>query len=366
MIKDTLMQEAYIRNVLKVIEYVSELRLTLLEICIQKMLKVDVSCTREQIAEAELDTQETSTQSMHFPLADRLDVMMQHMLSYIRQICFKQSANEPGDGDNQLDWESCKSLYKDLLFTFDKYVVCTYGSSHVQFLMFYICSCKGLLSEGFLDYLWKKFSSPASCQITKQIAAYYIGSLLARAKYVNLQTCAATLQLIVKWIHGYIEKYSAAKSFANFDLHRTFYALCQTLFYVIIFRHRQLFFQEAGQANMLSLVKSWKLNEIVSSKLNPLRYCLPAVTKKFSRVAYINQVAYCYSIIDANNRVSLPTTSEASNNKRMFFASNKSELGDGTKSNVNKPRSSLRENPLDSFFPFDPYLLKRSKPFIDK
>lgn len=25
----------------------------------------------------------------------------------------------------------------------------------------------------------------------------------------------------------------------------------------------------------------------------------------------------------------------------------------------------MNENPLDSFFPFDPYLLKRSKPFVE-
>lgn len=170
----------------------------------------------------------------------------------------------------------------------------------------------------------------------------------------------ATLQLIVTWIHSYIEK-SFAKNYADFDLHRTFYALCQTLFYVIIFRHQQLFATENNQVK--DLVKSWKLNEIVSSKLNPLRYCLPSVRKKFSRVAYVNQVAYCYSIIDANNRISLPTTSETAMNKRLSFSNfhNKNAMRSGE-----KLMCGFRENPLDSFFPFDPYLLKRSKPFIEK
>ena len=57
-------------------------------------------------------------------------------------------------------------------------------------------------------------------------------------------------------------------------------------------------------------------------ELNPLFYCLSTVTKKFSRITYINQVAYCYSIIDANNRVSLPIVSstQTANNKRTFFS----------------------------------------------
>ena len=73
----------------------------------------------------------------------------------------------------------------------------------------------------------------------------------------------------------------------NFDIHRTFYSMCQTLFYVIIFRHQQLF---GHNTELVDLIKSWKLNDIVSCKLNPLRYCLPTIRKKFARVAYVNQV----------------------------------------------------------------------------
>ncbi len=76
------------------------------------------------------------------------------------------------------------------------------------------------------------------------------------------------------------------------------------------------------------------------------------------------KIAYCYSIIDANNRVSLPTTSELAMNNRMFF-NNKQQKGDLNNTNA-KTSSAFHENPLDSFFPFDPYLLKRSKPFIEK
>lgn len=221
----------------------------------------------------------------------------------------------------------------------------------------------------FLDYLWKRFVNPSSCAVTRQICTYYIGSLLSRAKYIPLNTCVATLQLIVSWIHNYINK--TMNNFSSFDLHRTFYALAQTLFYVIIFRHRQLF--QEGQTEILDLVKSWKLNEIITSKLNPLFYCLSTVTKKFSRITYINQVAYCYSIIDANNRVSLPIVSstQTANNKRTFFSnqndtfSTNNILKSGEEKEFKKKNKHLNENPLDSFFPFDPYLLKRSKLFIE-
>lgn len=172
-----------------------------------------------------------------------------------------------------------KSIYKDLLFAFDKYVLLTYGPSHVQFLLFYMCSMRVSLAEGFLDYLWKKFNSIKSCSITKQKCAYYLGSLLARAKYISFITCTATLHLMIKWILSYIDKHHHSNSSAHhqFDMHRTFYALCQTVFYVIIFRNRQLFIDETASATVKtsstnqSMIKSWKLNNIVTSKLNPLR-----------------------------------------------------------------------------------------------
>ena len=50
----------------------------------------------------------------------------------------------------------------------------------------------------------------------------------------------------------------------------------------------------------------------------------------------------------------------------MFFSS-KSELQAKSKENPSTTvNSSYFENPLDSFFPFDPYLLNRSKVFIEK
>jgi len=49
---------------------------------------------------------------------------------------------------------------------------------------------------------------------------------------------------MITWIHNYNEKNSNIHNltdFGNFELHRTYYALCQTVFYVIIFRNKQLF-----------------------------------------------------------------------------------------------------------------------------
>ena len=57
----------------------------------------------------------------------------------------------------------------------------------------------------------------------------------------------------------------------------------------------------------------------------------------------------------------------------MFFsgqadslANDKSKLKQSKLLNEDKAKKDMSENPLDSFFPFDPYLLNRSKGFIQK
>jgi RNA polymerase I-specific transcription initiation factor RRN3 len=399
MIKESSIQEAYIRNILVLAGNFAEMRSSLVELCVQRMLKLDVNSTREQIIEAEANEKQDITekqahpmqqQSMKHPYADRLDVMMLNKFEFIKRISFKQPAEtgvakvEASSGATQLDWHACKCLYKELLYSFDKYILCTYGSSHVQFLLFYICSLKRLLSEGFLDYLWKKFncaqstsSSSSSCAVVRQVCAYYMGSYLARAKYISTNTCVAALQLMVKWLHSYIDKVAHLNLNVNdFELNRTFYALCQTVLYVIVFRSKQLF----GDDETAAIVASWKLNEIISSKLNPLRYCLPTICAKFAQIAQLNQIAYCYSIIDVNNRVRLPISGQNGNNSRMFFSASSisedtffsndknkmlsNELAPGAEAKGNT--KNFWSNPLDSFFPFDPYLLKRSKLYIEK
>jgi RNA polymerase I-specific transcription initiation factor RRN3 len=266
MLKDEVIQQVYIQNILKASNnYMIDCRLKILEICVQKMLKLDVNATREHIIEEELkyeqqliDTKDQNDEKTNHLLADKLDIKMKHLFEFIH-------ANTIGANDEQC-WERTKSIYRDILFVFDKYILCTYGSTHVQFIMFYICSFKSQLTTGFIDYLWNKFTNTNTSSITKQVfnitkmfqvkfiisllntnkkkvCAYYLGSFIARAKYLTLSTCIVCLQLFVDWIHNYITRMNNNdnKNINLFQLHRPFYSLCQTLFYVIVFRHSQLF-----------------------------------------------------------------------------------------------------------------------------
>lgn len=114
---------------------------------------------------------------------------------------------------------------------FDKVVLPTHASCHVQYYMFYLCSfrlvrshfsfihkqtiqrrkknihIKNLfifpqgLAEAFLDHLWKLLQGPNQPPILRQAAAGYMGSFMARAKFlpVSYVTLSCSLSYLIHW-----------------------------------------------------------------------------------------------------------------------------------------------------------------------
>jgi len=91
------------------------------------------------------------------------------------------------------------------------------------------------------------------------------------------------------------------------------------------------------------------MKRVISSDLNPLKVCSANVVVQFARVAHATDFVYCYSILEANKRSdygSTTTPSAQQNPYRLFL-----------------PVSANAE--LNTFFPFDPYKLPKSSPYID-
>ncbi|KAL7850063.1 hypothetical protein SRHO_G00194120 [Serrasalmus rhombeus] len=355
--------ECYVHNLLRIVVYIPALRRDVLELVISKMLTLDVSVPRSEIEEVESSGQQNqsaesqedflfdmdddddgdgsplkTSQSvdgavMLHPVAESLDMLMSVLLAFIKDMCHVNGV---------LDVERAKGVYRDLVGVFDKLVLPTHASCHVQYCMFYLCSFRLGLAEAFLDHLWKLLQSPSLPAVIRQAAAAYMGSFLARAKFLPIATVRVCLDLLVPWLHLYIENQdSGSKVFCDISLHGPFYAACQAVFYTLIFRHKAIL--EGNMKKGLAYLQSLNLERIVMSQLNPLKVCLPAVTNLFAAITRKYQLVFCYTIIERNNRQMLPVI----------------------RSSVGGDSLSTNTNPLDTFFPFDPYLLKRSGKLIE-
>uniref|UniRef100_A0A673IUJ2 RRN3 homolog, RNA polymerase I transcription factor n=1 Tax=Sinocyclocheilus rhinocerous TaxID=307959 RepID=A0A673IUJ2_9TELE len=340
--------ECYVHNLLRVSVYIPDLRRDILELIISKMLTLDVSdlclvtvliylqlcrCLMDEEEDSPLDSSRPDRAVMVHPVAERLDTMMTVLLAYIKDICHVNGS---------LDIEKTKALYRDLLSMFDKVVLPTHASCHVQYYMFYLCSFRLGLAEAFLDHLWKMLQAPNQPPVLRQAAAGYMGSFMARAKFLPVSTVKACLDLLVPWLHLYINSQdSGSKAFCDVNLHGPFYTACQAVFYTLIFRHNAIL--EGNMKKGLVYLQGLNLERIVMCQLNPLRVCLPAVTNMFAAITRKYQLVFCYTIIERNNRNLLPVVSCSTGGSSV----------------------STNTNPLDTFFPFDPYLLKSSGKLIE-
>uniref|UniRef100_A0A2K5MY79 RRN3 homolog, RNA polymerase I transcription factor n=1 Tax=Cercocebus atys TaxID=9531 RepID=A0A2K5MY79_CERAT len=347
--------ECYVHNLLRISVYFPTLRHEILELIIEKLLKLDVNASRQDIEDAE----ETATQTcggtdsteglfnmdedeeteheikagparldqMVHPVAERLDILMSLVLSYMKDVCYV---------DGKVDNSKTKDLYRDLINVFDRLLLPTHASCHVQFFMFYLCSFKLGFAEAFLEHLWKKLQDPSNPAIIRQAAGNYIGSFLARAKFIPLITVKSCLDLLVNWLHIYLNNQdSGTKAFCDVALHGPFYSACQAVFYTFVFRHKQLLSGNLKEG--LRYLQSLNFERIVMSQLNPLKVCLPSVVNFFAAITNKYQLVFCYTIIERNNRQMLPVIRSTAG-------------GDSVQTCT---------NPLDTFFPFDPCVLKR-------
>lgn len=81
-------------------------------------------------------------------------------------------------------------------------------------------------------------------------------------------------------------------------------------------------------------MNSLQLSTIVNCHLNPLRVCRPEVATAFAGVTRTYQLAYCHTILERNARRKLA----------LVYTND----------------TSMPEDCLDTNYPFDPYILKKS------
>jgi len=329
----------YVQNLLYVTTYAPHIRSEILEIIVKKLTDIDVHVTREEIEKAEekyvdeealFKMDEDAAEEMKHPLANKLDVLMQLLFQYIKEVSFK---------NENLVAESSK-LFWELITCFDKFILPVHELVHVQFIMFYVCSFKQSFFKKFISHCWNKVVDPSIACVIRKSSACYIASLLARASYISLPLVMSWLSEMVAWAHRYMQE-SLDSVFidaycCDISRHYTFYSICQAIFYVLIFRHKKIFEADNGYNYLVSL----NLQHLLTSPLNPLKVCLPSIVSLFSSIMRSHQVVYCDTIIERNNRMVLPIAGLSATTSTDF-------------------------NPLETFFPFDPYVLKRSCAFIE-
>ncbi|KAG2613842.1 hypothetical protein PVAP13_4KG392600 [Panicum virgatum] len=233
--------------------------------------------------------------------------------------------------------EHLKSCDRDRLFKeycilktiFQKAVLKVHKSKFAQFIMFYACSLDPeICGVDFALFLTDIFTKEEDDAIARMSAVSYVGSYLARARFISADTVVAVLKRLVEWCDSYCKlKRDPLKPID----HQIFYASCQAVMYVLCFRLRSIM----DYPNLKSQLFQMPIESILMDRLEPLKVCLPSIVNEFLRQARA---------------------------ARLFNAPVDLPLEDIVESDLSKAFGGA--NRLDMFFPFDPYLLRESDRFV--
>ena len=208
--------------------------------------------------------------------------------------------------------------------------------------------------------------------LTRRTCSAYAGSFIARAAYLSPNLVEECLNVMARCCHNYLTSHegtlccihTACFVFTSkflfsplsllgkppdAEVHALFYSVCQSIFYIYCFKHPQLLDSDRGREHF----KQLHLERIIESSLNPfkvrhphfpptplttftfLQFCLNTVISEFVRITESLHLLSCQHIIGRNKKLTLPT-------KSIFGGANQ----------------------METFFPFDPYLLRHSSRYL--
>jgi len=273
----------------------------------------------------------------------------------------------------------------------------------------------------FATELLQHILDPYQSTITRRSAACYLASFVSRASYVCPETVCECVSALLRIAEAYMEKFNNDASICmtsegkrnmgdihdrnggdrlgsslrtktaciKINIHSFFYTICQAAFYIICFRGREClkYYRETlsshrkekicddidkdhvevflyGDPRYLDIGKD-RWTRLCTHWLQPLRYCLESVRGEFLILAGSLKLLdnKLYERLTRDNEAILCRLSKGRIN--MGIGIKTAATLEMKRMNGGVGGLGRGSNPLGSFFPFDPYLLRSSYQFIE-
>ncbi|GIL92468.1 hypothetical protein Vretimale_19352 [Volvox reticuliferus] len=276
-----------------------------------------------------------------------------------------------------------RQMWETLLSSFERTILNTHRSKFTQFLLFYVCIQSPVYcSQSLVRLLLARLRDARHAPITRTACAAYLASFLARAAFAADTLVVKALQDMATFCVDYCKSQGggltvtkstenlsaparpqrafstgglvavalASEATAQMQRHQVFYAAIQAILYVLCYHMKSLVGDllqqqqqhvaaDAGEQArsskerrelaeaVVSLVRGPVL-QLLNHRLQPLNVCLPSVAAEF-----VHQAA-SFNVVDCR-----PLLAQVELSTRF-------------------------QRPLEMFFPFDPYLLRRSSRYL--
>ncbi|XP_015789361.1 RNA polymerase I-specific transcription initiation factor RRN3 [Tetranychus urticae] len=187
---------------------------------------------------------------------------------------------------------------------------------NLPFTLVYWSSFSEDLCERTLERLW--YNTINYPDKSNQRTVLLLASMMVEASYIKTDHVLIFLENAINWALGYSESYSDVIIDENFNpnVHSIFYAVTQSIFYLISCK-----ISDFSQIQLKSL-RLLNLQSLITAKLNPLLYCLPTIVEQFVAIAKEHQIALCSIVVDRNKRLGLDVSTFFNHSLCYYFPFN--------------------------------------------
>ncbi|KAH9873402.1 hypothetical protein IAQ61_004025 [Plenodomus lingam] len=375
----------FIRNILKVSEYAPEIKGEILSLVTEKLVKIDVQMqvdmedldddvderlVGDAINDAEdddddlsdngsvsseesLDPEEARVKQIK-ELMRKLDNIMDVQFAYYDSIFEK---------GNLL---AIDEIFESLLSQFANIILPTYRSRHTQFVLFHFSQTSSDLINRFAGCCSHLAFDQGRPQLMRASAAAYLASFIARGAHVSREVVRDVFDLLCYHLEALRITHEPLCKGPDLRRYSTYYAISQALIYTFCFRWRDLIITpddtpptdediiyHEGDFTWHSSVQE-VLRRNIFCRLNPLKICAPTIVSQFARMAHHLRFMYIYPLIETNKRVRLARS----------MASGYLD-GIGGRETALTGKRGEQTFLMDAYFPFDPYVLPKSKRWVE-
>ncbi|ORX99889.1 RNA polymerase I-specific transcription initiation factor RRN3 [Clohesyomyces aquaticus] len=267
------------------------------------------------------------------------------------------------------DLDEVDDTFENLLSQFASIILKTYRSRHTQFLLFHFSQLSPELTERFAGCCSQLAFDKSVPHIERVTAAAYLASFIARGAHVSRPVVRDVFDLLCHHLEALRQSQEPNCKGPDVRRYGTYYAIAQALLYTFCFRWRDLIvtsddsdltdedvLYHEGDFFWHNDVKEI-LRRNIFSKLNPLKICAPTIVAQFARMAHHLRFLYVFPLIETNKRIRLARSVGSAAGYLDGVAARETAL------TMKKGEEAFL---LDAYFPFDPYVLPRSKRWLER
>lgn len=179
-------------------------------------------------------------------------------------------------------------------------------NNQLHLMILYFCSKKTHHVDHLLESLWDNFIDTSKSYHERIMSINYANSFISRANYVDIDKMMDYLQRETQWCFNFLdERRQSAKSEESIDF---FYALAQSMFYMLSQRYREMYEEET-----INKVKELDIKKLILDPTKPLENCISDVRERFQEIASLYNLAdpeMILSTISSNKKIKLDSIPE--------------------------------------------------------